>query len=666
MCLSKIRVYELAKMLGISNRDLLTMLEDLGIEAKTHMSSIDNDVAQLIEEAIHDKKTQQPPIAEKEETKVKEKLIISVRETATVKDVATQMGIPVAEAVKALVDEGIMAPAGTQVNESILVVLGEAYDVDFEFEESSSTLKEKAAEEAQGASHGKPIFHGDHMEPRPPIVTVMGHVDHGKTTLLDYIRKTNITAREAGGITQHIGASTVMYENKKIVFLDTPGHEAFTAMRARGAQATDIAILVVAADDGLMPQTREAINHAQAASVPIVVAVNKIDKPAARPDRVRQQLSDVGLVPEEWGGDTIMVDVSAKSGEGVPQLLEMVLLVAEMGELKADPTVTPEGIVIEANLDKGKGPVATVIVQQGTLRKGDIILLDTTWGKIRAMLDARGRQLAKAGPSTPVEVLGLTSVPQPGEHFILVDNEKTARDEISKREQEKRDSEGTATKRLTLEELYSQMKEGEIPQLNLLVKSDVQGTNEALCAALEKMGTNEVGINIIHRGVGRIAESDIMLATASNAVVIGFNVRPDKNAQRIAETEGVQIRLYDVIYDVIDDIKAALEGMLAPTIREEVIGQAEIRQVIKVPKAGKIAGCYVTEGTIKRNAKVRIIRDGVVLWAGALANLKRFKDEAKEVNAGYECGVNFTNYQDFREGDIIEAFEIVEEKRHLE
>lgn len=664
--MSKIRVYELAKMLGISNKDLLTMLEDLGIEAKTHMSSIDNDVAQLIEEAIHDKKTQQPPIAEKEETKVKEKLIISVRETATVKDVATQMGIPVAEAVKALVDEGIMAPAGTQVNESILVVLGEAYDVDFEFEESTSTSKETVAEEGQSVSRGKPIFHGDHMELRPPIVTVMGHVDHGKTTLLDYIRKTNITAREAGGITQHIGASTVMYEDKKIVFLDTPGHEAFTAMRARGAQATDIAILVVAADDGLMPQTREAINHAQAAGVPIVVAVNKIDKPAARPDRVRQQLSDVGLVPEEWGGDTIMVDVSAKSGEGVPQLLEMVLLVAEMGELKADPTVTPEGIVIEANLDKGKGPVATVIVQQGTLRKGDIILLDTTWGKIRAMLDARGRQLAKAGPSTPVEVLGLTSVPQPGEHFILVDSEKTARDEISKREQEKRDSEGTAAKRLTLEELYSQMKEGEIPQLNLLVKSDVQGTNEALCAALEKMGTNEVGINIIHRGVGRIAESDIMLATASNAVVIGFNVRPDKNAQKIAETEGVQIRLYDVIYDVIDDIKAALEGMLAPTIREEVIGQAEIRQVIKVPKAGKIAGCYVTEGTIKRNAKVRIIRDGVVLWAGALANLKRFKDEAKEVNAGYECGVNFTNYQDFREGDIIEAFEIVEEKRHLE
>lgn len=504
------------------------------------------------------------------------------------------------------------------------------------------------------------------MEPRSPIVTVMGHVDHGKTTLLDYIRKTNISAREAGGITQHIGASTVDHEGKKIIFLDTPGHEAFTAMRARGAQATDVAILVVAADDGLMPQTREAINHAKAAGVPIVVAVNKIDKPAARPDRVRQQLSDIGLVPEEWGGDTIMVDVSAKTGQGIPQLLEMVLLVAEMEELKADPTVTPEGIVIEAKLDKGKGPVATVIVQQGTLHRGDIILLDSTWGKIRAMLDSRGRQVSKAGPSTPVEVLGLTSVPQPGERFILVENEREARDETAKREQIKREAETATSKRMTLEELYSQMKEGEIPQLNLLVKCDVQGTCEALCAALEKMGTSEVGINIIHRGVGRIAESDIMLASASNAVIIGFNVRPDKNAQKIAEVEGIQIRLYDVIYDVIDDVKAALEGMLTPTIREEPLGQAEIRQVFKVPKAGKIAGCYVTEGIIKRSARARVIRDGVVVWTGSLSNLKRFKDEAREVNAGYECGINFAGFQDFREGDVIEAFELIEERRHLD
>ncbi|WP_350449564.1 translation initiation factor IF-2 [Aminobacterium mobile] len=660
--MSKIRVYELAKMLGKSNKDLLSMLEDLGVEVKTHMSSIDTEVAQLIEETVKSEEGKHTPQMQKEETMVKEKQCVRVRKTATVKEVARLIDVPVAETVKTLVDAGIMAPAGASIDEAILLALGEAYNIEFQFEEEESAPKE----EEKALSAGRPVFYGDHMEPRSPIVTVMGHVDHGKTTLLDYIRKTNISAREAGGITQHIGASTVDHEGKKIIFLDTPGHEAFTAMRARGAQATDVAILVVAADDGLMPQTREAINHAKAAGVPIVVAVNKIDKPAARPDRVRQQLSDIGLVPEEWGGDTIMVDVSAKTGQGIPQLLEMVLLVAEMEELKADPTVTPEGIVIEAKLDKGKGPVATVIVQQGTLHRGDIILLDSTWGKIRAMLDSRGRQVSKAGPSTPVEVLGLTSVPQPGERFILVANEREARDETAKREQIKREAETATSKRMTLEELYSQMKEGEIPQLNLLVKCDVQGTCEALCAALEKMGTSEVGINIIHRGVGRIAESDIMLASASNAVIIGFNVRPDKNAQKIAEVEGIQIRLYDVIYDVIDDVKAALEGMLTPTIREEPLGQAEIRQVFKVPKAGKIAGCYVTEGTIKRSARARVIRDGVVIWTGSLSNLKRFKDEAREVNAGYECGINFAGFQDFREGDVIEAFELIEERRHLD
>ncbi|WP_024822239.1 translation initiation factor IF-2 [Aminobacterium mobile] len=660
--MSKIRVYELAKMLGKSNKDLLSMLEDLGVEVKTHMSSIDTEVAQLIEETVKSEEGKHTPQMQKEETMVKEKQCVRVRKTATVKEVARLIDVPVAETVKTLVDAEIMAPAGTSIDEAILLALGEAYNIEFQFEEEGSAPKE----EGKTLSAGRPVFHGDHMEPRSPIVTVMGHVDHGKTTLLDYIRKTNISAREAGGITQHIGASTVDHEGKKIIFLDTPGHEAFTAMRARGAQATDVAILVVAADDGLMPQTREAINHAKAAGVPIVVAVNKIDKPAARPDRVRQQLSDIGLVPEEWGGDTIMVDVSAKTGQGIPQLLEMVLLVAEMEELKADPTVTPEGIVIEAKLDKGKGPVATVIVQQGTLHRGDIILLDSTWGKIRAMLDSRGRQVSKAGPSTPVEVLGLTSVPQPGERFILVENEREARDKTAKWEQIKREAETVTSKRMTLEELYSQMKEGEIPQLNLLVKCDVQGTCEALCAALEKMGTSEVGINIIHRGVGRIAESDIMLASASNAVIIGFNVRPDKNAQKIAEVEGIQIRLYDVIYDVIDDVKVALEGMLTPTIREEPLGQAEIRQVFKVPKAGKIAGCYVTEGTIKRSARARVIRDGVVVWTGSLSNLKRFKDEAREVNAGYECGINFAGFQDFREGDVIEAFELIEERRHLD
>ncbi|GAB1426642.1 hypothetical protein MASR2M17_00680 [Aminivibrio sp.] len=499
-----------------------------------------------------------------------------------------------------------------------------------------------------------------------PIVTVMGHVDHGKTTLLDFIRETNITAREAGGITQHIGASTVEQNGKKIVFLDTPGHEAFTAMRARGAQATDISILVVAADDGVMPQTREAINHAKAAGVPIIVAINKIDKPAAKPDRVRQQLSDVGLAPEEWGGSTIMVEVSAKSGEGIPQLLEMILLVAEMEELKADPTVKPKGIVVEAKLDKGKGPVATILVQEGTLCKGDILLFGTTCGKIRAMIDSEGNTIDCAGPSTPVEILGLTAVPQPGEVFESIESERCARGIISDREQEQRSALQGGARKMSLEDLYSQLKEGDIPQLNLLLKSDVQGSGEALAAALEKMTTSEVGINMVHRGVGRIAESDVMLASASNAVIIGFNVRPDPNAKKIAEAEGVQIRLYDIIYDAIDDVKAALEGLLKPTIRQNILGQAEIRQIIKVPKAGKIAGCYVLEGVVRRNARARIIRGGVVLWDGSLANLRRFKDEAREVAAGYECGISLSNFQDFTEGDIIEVYEIVEEKRHLD
>jgi len=490
-------------------------------------------------------------------------------------------------------------------------------------------------------------------------------VDHGKTTLLDFIRKTNITAREAGGITQHIGASIVMHEGRKIVFLDTPGHEAFTAMRARGAQATDVAVLVVAADDGVMPQTREAINHAKAAGVPIVVAINKVDKPAAKPDRVRQQLSDVGLAPEEWGGTTIMVEVSAKSGQGIPQLLEMILLVSEMEELQADPTVRPEGVVVEAKLDKGKGPVATVLVQQGSLCKGDIVLFDTAWGKIRAMIDAEGNPIDCAGPSTPVEILGLTAVPQPGEVFKAVENERAARDALSTKEQEVRNAQQGGPRKLTLEELYSQLKEGDIPQLNLLLKCDVQGSSEALAASLEKLATNEVGINIVHRGVGRIAESDVMLASASNAVIIGFNVRPDANAKKVAEAEGVQIRLYDIIYDAIDDVKAALEGMLKPTIRENTLGQAEIRQIIRVPKAGNIAGSYVLEGIIRRNAKARLIRNGIVLWDGSLANLRRFKDDAREVAAGYECGISLSNFQDFEEGDIVEAYEIIEEKRHL-
>jgi translation initiation factor IF-2 len=660
--MSKIRVYELAKLLGKTNKELMEILKSLDVDVKTHMSSIDTDVAQLVEDALRNDTGASVGVKEEKMSASEERLIVAYE--STVAETASLLGVSPADAVKALVTAGLMVPANAKVDDKALGVLASAFGKELSRPVSGGE-SEKPAENVLRPT-GKSAPKGIHLVPRPPIVTVMGHVDHGKTTLLDYIRKTNVTESEAGGITQHIGASTVIHQNERIVFLDTPGHEAFTAMRARGAQVTDIAVLVVAADDGLMPQTIEAINHAKAAGVPIIVAINKIDKPDARPDRVRQQLSDQGLVPEEWGGDTIMVDVSAKKGLGVEQLLEMITLVAELGELRADPTVDPEGIVVEAKLDKGKGPVATVIVQEGTLMRGDIVLAETTWGRVRAMLDDRGNFVDTAGPSTPVEILGLDGVPQPGERFRKVAHEREARDTISLQAQIRREEDATRTKRLTLEEVYQQMQQGETPQLNLLLKCDVQGSLEALRNSLMKLATDEVGTLIVHEGVGRISESDVMLAAASNAIVIGFNVRPDSNASRISEREGIQIRLYRVIYDVIDDVKAALEGMLAPKLREHILGQAEIRAVFKVPKSGKVAGCYVTEGQMKRNAKVRLIREGVVFWEGTLSVLKRFKDDVREVAAGYECGMSFNNFQDFREQDVVEAYEIIEEKRNLE
>ncbi|MCX7827918.1 MAG: translation initiation factor IF-2 [Thermanaerothrix sp.] len=670
--MSKIRVYELAKMLGKTNGELMDILKDLGVDVKTHMSSIDADVAQLVEDTVLG--------GGREENESKDTPKVQYRPGCSVGDIAKALGQTPGGVVKVLVEAGMMAPASAVADEKVLAVLSKHFGVVFEPSQGNLdvtpgpedvNVKSKKDKSAAGKGKSKskkevPASSGQ-VQPRPPIVTVMGHVDHGKTTLLDFIRKTKVADKEAGGITQHIGASVVDYGGKRIVFLDTPGHEAFTAMRARGAKVTDIAILVVAADDGVMPQTLEALNHAKAAGVPIIVAINKVDKPEARPDRVRQQLSDHGLVPEEWGGDTVMVEVAAKSGLGVDQLLEMVLLVAEMEELKADPNAEPRGTVVEANLDKGKGPVATVIVQEGTLRRGHVIRTNSTWGKIRAMLDHRGNFVDAAGPSTPVEILGFESVPQPGETFERVADEKEARELYQMHLQEKRNAEVKKESRLTLEELYERMQEGgEAPQLNLVLKCDVQGSVEAFRSSLLKMSTDEVGINIVHEGVGRISESDVMLASASNAIIIGFNVRPDANAKKIAENEGVQIRLYRVIYDVLDDVKAALEGMLSPTIRENILGQVEIRAVFKVPKVGKIAGCYVQEGLIRRNAKVRLIREGVVIWEGALATLKRFKDDVREVSAGYECGLSFQNFQDFREGDVVEAYELVKEKRHLD
>lgn len=652
--MSRIRVYELAKMLEMTNKELLKLLEDLDIEVKTHMSSIDIDTAQLIEETVRVKSNAEKKNIEPTHEHTSKK----IAKGTTIKELAEILEIAPAEAVKLLIGEGLMLPASAEVDDTVLVVLSTEYDVDLAWEEESEP-------DSAVPVTNKPKVQGENLTMRPPIVTVMGHVDHGKTTLLDYVRKTDITAKEAGGITQHIGASRVKHDGKEIVFLDTPGHAAFTSMRARGAQCTDIAILVVAADDGVMPQTLEAINHAKAAGVPIIVAVNKMDRPSANPDRVKQQLSDNGLIPEDWGGDTIMVNVSAKTGENIDNLLDMVLLVAEMEELKADATITSEGVVVEAELDKGKGSVATVIVQQGTLRKGDILLLDSAWGKIRAMIDASGKQVKEAGPSMAVEILGLNEVPQPGERFQVVQNEREARDLISAKEGEKRRESNQMIKRMTLEDLYAKMKDGETPLLNLLIKCDVQGSLEALVASLKKLATDEVGINVIHTGVGGISESDIILASASDAIIIGFNVRPDSKAKKAAEKEHIQIRLYRVIYDVIDDITSALEGMLTPDIREHVIGQAEIREIFKVPKVGKVAGCMVTEGVIKRNEKVRLIRDGVVFWEGDLSALRRFKDDASEVASGYECGVSFAKFQDIKEGDLIEAYELIEEKRSL-
>ncbi len=657
---NKIRVYELAKILGKSNKDLMKVLQDLGVEVKTHMSSIDSETAQLVEDALSS-----PAGGAAPEAGSSEKRTVEVGERATVKAVAEKLGVSSAEAVKALMGAGLMVPATAPADAKVRDVLSKAFGVEFRLQPDETPERGEGGKKAAGKAAGQePPRQGTVLTERPPIVTVMGHVDHGKTTLLDHIRHSNVTAQEAGGITQHIGAYIVMHDKKPIVFLDTPGHEAFTAMRARGASVTDIVILVVAADDGVMPQTREAIDHIKAAKVPIVVAVNKVDKPTAKPDRVRQQLSDVGLVPEEWGGDVVMVDVSAKTGDGIPQLLEMVLLVAEMQELKGDPGASPAGVVVEAQLDKGKGPVATVIVQRGTLQRGDIVLFGSAWGKVRALFDWAGKPLKKAGPSIPAEILGLDEVPQPGETFTVVQSEREARSALADSRARERDA-GAPAKRASLEDLYAQMQSGQIPQLNLVVKCDVQGSLEALAGSLEKLATNEVGVSIVHRGVGRIAESDVMLASTSNAVIIGFNVRPDANAKRVAETDGVEIRTYDIIYDVIDDVKAAMSGLLKPTLREERLGEVEIREIFKIPKAGKIAGSHVMQGVIRRNARVRVVRAGIVIWDGGIATLRHFKDEAREVKAGFDCGIALEGFQDFEPGDVLEVYEIVEEKRSL-
>lgn len=498
---------------------------------------------------------------------------------------------------------------------------------------------------------------------RPPVVTIMGHVDHGKTTLLDSLRNTKVTLGEAGGITQHIGAYQLEIHDKKITFLDTPGHAAFTAMRARGAQITDITILVVAADDGVMPQTIEAINHAKAAGMPIIVAVNKIDKPQANPDRVIQELTEYELVPEAWGGDTIFAPISAKFGEGLENLLDMILLVSEVEELKANPDRRAIGSVIEAELDKGRGPVATLLVQDGTLNIGDPIVVGNTFGRVRAMVNDLGRRVKKVGPSTPVEITGLNDVPQAGDRFVVFEDEKTARNIGETRASRALVAQRSATNRVSLDNLFEHMKAGEMKEVNVIIKADVQGSVEALAASLRKIDVEGVNVKIIHTAVGAINESDITLAAASNAIVIGFNVRPTAQAREAAENESVDIRLHRVIYKAIDEIEAAMKGMLDPEFQEKIIGQAQVRQTINVSKVGTIAGCYVTDGKITRDSGVRIIRDGIVVFEGEIATLKRFKDDAKEVAKGYECGITVQNFNDIKEDDVIEAYVMEEIER---
>ncbi|XRD25941.1 translation initiation factor IF-2 [Lysinibacillus fusiformis] len=599
-------------------------------------------------------KTHQPSIPLKQK-ELPEK--ITFVESLSVAELAKKLHREPSEIIKKLFMLGVMATINQELDKDAIELICADYGVEVEEEiRVDITDLETHFEQTEEVNEAT-------LSERPPVVTIMGHVDHGKTTLLDSIRNTKVTAGEAGGITQHIGAYQVTEGDKKITFLDTPGHAAFTTMRARGAKITDLTILVVAADDGVMPQTVEAINHAKAAEVPIIVAVNKMDKPSANPDRVMQELTEHGLVPEAWGGETIFVPISALKGEGIDTLLEMILLVAEVGELKANPDRLALGTVIEAQLDKGRGSVATLLVQDGTLKVGDPIVVGHTFGRVRAMVNDKGRRVKEAGPSTPVEITGLNDVPQAGDRFVVFEDEKTARQVGETRAMSAIQAQRSEKQRVTLDNLFEQMSQGEMKELNLIVKADVQGTVEAMAASLMKIDVEGVNVKIIHTGAGAITESDISLAAASNAIVIGFNVRPDVNAKRAAEEEGVDIRLHRIIYKVIEEIEQAMKGMLDPEFEEKIIGQAEVRQTIKVSKVGTIAGSYITEGKVTRDSGVRVIRDNVVIFEGELDTLKRFKDEVKEVARGYECGITITNFNDIKEGDIIEAYIMEEVKR---
>src|SRR5262245_41383692 len=694
-----VRVYELARMLGRSNKDLIYELKKQGIDLKSHMSSIDDETAELVNElfktslplSVKDTLVPLPAVAEDDEvhreslsaphasvtlkTEVPAPVMpapppnlveppqvavmvespsvvkappakhLRLGEAVTVKELAEKMSTRPAEVIRVLMKLGVMATINAVIDLDKATALAQSFGYSVEAATADSGegfIDEEDSEE--------------NLQPRAPVVTVMGHVDHGKTSLLDAIRTTNVTQSEAGGITQHIGAYAVNTTRGKVVFLDTPGHEAFTAMRARGAQATDIVVLVVAADDGVMPQTVEAVTHARAAGVPIVVAINKIDLPNANPDRIKQQLSDLGLVPEQWGGETIFVEVSAKRKQNIDELLEMLLLQAEILELRANPARRGQGVVIEAELDKTRGPVATVLVQKGTVRIGDAFVVGMHYGRIRALLNDRGEKIPEAGPATPVEVIGVSGVPLAGDLFQVVGDEKKARQIATLRQQRRREEHIQRTSRVTLEDLYRQIKEGEVKELNVLIKADVQGSAQAVRDTLEKLSTNEVRVRVIQGAVGGITESDVMLASASNAIIIAFNVRPTPKARELAEREGVDVRLYTIIYDLIGNVRAALEGLLEPEVAEHIMGRAEVRETYHIPRVGVIAGCYVTEGTVTRNAECRLLRDDVVVYQGRIASLRRFKEDVHEVSSGYECGIGLERFADVKRGDIIEPF----------
>ncbi|MGB9788187.1 translation initiation factor IF-2 [Dictyoglomus turgidum] len=651
----KKRIYELSKELGIDNKDLLKILADLGVNVKSALNVIDEEVEEIVKELVLGKteiteekaeKPETPPV-EKEERKVQEETVevielpkeekkekvLKIQGSMRVKDLAEALSISPTELIMELLNMKILANVNQMLDPDIIKELAKKHDYKVEEVKPQVSLKKKILSPEEEAR----------LKSRPPVVVVMGHVDHGKTTLLDAIRQTKVAEKEYGGITQHIGASMVEHNGRKIVFLDTPGHEAFTALRARGAQVTDIAVLVVAADDGVMPQTIEAINHAKAANVPIIVAINKIDKPEANPERVKQQLSEYGLIPEEWGGDTIMVPISAKRKQGIDQLLEMILLLADILELKADPDKPAKGAIIETKMDKGRGPVATVIIQEGTLRLRDVFVAGNVMGRVRTMFDDKGRPLKEALPSWPVEVSGFDELPQAGDILEVVENEEVAKAILEERKQKKE------TSNIEVWGLGEKI-------LPIIVKADTQGSLEAILQTIDKMHTEDITIKVIHSGVGGITESDVMLASASKGIIIGFNVRPDSKAQQAIAKEKVIAKTYRIIYEIIEDLQNYIKGLKEPQIKEVIIGKGEVKATFNVPKVGTVAGVYVREGKIQRNAKVRLIRDGKIIYDGRIASLKRFKDDVNEVLTNFECGVGLENFGDIKPGDILEVY----------